>query len=251
MQQLTEKRLLGELSRPPRRVRDDGRQDAQYGTVTAAYPGAYRLSRLPCGVVEAPAREPAASYWGRPLADGNCLLFHDRAAEEVGIHGGPQFDGVVEDEVAELLLVDMAVLDELVGLGHDAAHVGHVPVADVRSEDGGEGHSAGIELRRERQRVHRVVGLAAEEEAVREHVEQVVDTGEQGLTELVDVAGQLVGSTTASSRPSASRSTRPATSGRAVLVEQLAQQIGVEAGRVVLLDGVDVALLPVADDAGE
>ena len=118
----------------------------------------------------------------------------------------------------------VAVLDELVGFGDDTAQVGHVPVTDVGREDRGQRHAARVEIRRERQHVHRVVGLAAVEEAVREHVEEIVDAGEQGLGELVDVRGQLVG--VGQHREPVRQAVDPfGDPRRGVLVEQSAQEV--------------------------
>src|SRR5262249_59999714 len=63
------------------------------------------------------------------------LLLDRRALEEVGVDLAPEAHGVAEHEVAEILLVDQPVLDQLVGFGDDVGHVRHVEMSDVRAED--------------------------------------------------------------------------------------------------------------------
>ena len=65
------------------------------------------------------------------------------ALEEAGVQGAPQLDRVPEDEVAEITLGDVAVLDQLLGFGQWVAHVDHVEMPDIRTEDR-------VELRAER-----------------------------------------------------------------------------------------------------
>src|SRR2546426_7470211 len=59
------------------------------------------------------------------------LLLDDRALEEGGIHLPPEPHGVGEHEVTEVVGGEQAVLDQLVRLGDDLAHVGGIEVADV------------------------------------------------------------------------------------------------------------------------
>src|SRR5881227_3902968 len=62
----------------------------------------------------------------RPRQHLRRLLLHHRALEEVGIDLAPEAHGVGEHEVAEVVLAQQSVLDQLVGLGEDLGHVGDV-----------------------------------------------------------------------------------------------------------------------------
>src|SRR5258706_1017122 len=57
--------------------------------------------------------------------------FQDRSGEEVGIRADAELERVGERELAEVLLVEEPVLDELPRLPDDPGRVGGVPVADV------------------------------------------------------------------------------------------------------------------------
>src|SRR6476646_4516797 len=129
-----------------------------------------------------------AGYRG---SDGSAL--DDGAAEEVGVGFGPEPHRVREREVAEIRLADVPVLDELPCLGEHAAEVGHVPVPDVRREDRRQARPRGIATGVERERVHRVVGLTAEEVLLCEDPAHVVGTVDPARRELVDRVRTLVG----------------------------------------------------------
>ena len=58
----------------------------------------------------------------------------DRTFEEIGVLRAPEPHGVGEGEVAEVVLRDQPVFDQLVGFGQHHAHVGHVEMADVGAE---------------------------------------------------------------------------------------------------------------------
>src|SRR6266404_5851023 len=68
-----------------------------------------------------------------PLGGG---VFGDACAlEEARVLRAPQPHRVGESEVAEIVGGDVAVLDQLVGLGQRVAHVDHVEMPDIRAED--------------------------------------------------------------------------------------------------------------------
>src|SRR5438552_12155755 len=63
-------------------------------------------------------------------------FFGDAGAfEEARVLHAPQPDRVGEGEVAEIIGGDVTVLDQLVGLGQRVAHVDHVEMPDIRTED--------------------------------------------------------------------------------------------------------------------
>src|SRR4051812_1688016 len=100
-------------------------------------------------------------------SDHRCdCVFTFRALEEVRVALGVQAGRVAEDEVAEVLLGDELLLDELVGLVDDVADVGDVPVADVRPEDGLQASAERVHFGVEGPRVDGIIGLASEVEAV-------------------------------------------------------------------------------------
>src|SRR5262245_2802061 len=88
------------------------------------------------------------------------FLRDPRALEEARVLRAPQVDGVGEREVAEVVLGDHAVLDQLVRLGERIAHVDHVEVADVRAVERVELGAERVGLA-ERPAVGAIVGLAA------------------------------------------------------------------------------------------
>src|SRR5262249_5378187 len=115
----------------------------------------------------------ASEFRGASAPRGELLLdvaLHRGPAEEVRARRRPQLDRVSEDELAELVLGEERVLALLPGLGQRLAHVGHVPVADVRAPDRAQLRAEGVAPRVPGRRVQRVVGLAAEEEGPREEL---------------------------------------------------------------------------------
>src|SRR5437879_648613 len=174
------------------------------------------------------------------------LLFDHRAAEEVRVHLAPEAHGVGEHEVLEVMVVDEAVLDQLVRLRHHLGHVGHVEVADVRGEDRVEPRAHRVGLLVEGPRVDRVVGLAAEVEARHEERLQILlrlDLAAEVVVDVLDAAGhglRLVQPVAAANRL---RDLLPP-----VLARELEQPRAVELGGMRGLDRLTVALLPVADE---
>ena len=104
------------------------------------------------------------------------------------------------------VLGEMAVLDQLPRLGEHPAHVGHVPVADVGREHRVQPDAVGEQRAVERERVHRVVGLAAEAELAGEDVDDVVGAGDPRLGEVVDAVARLAGVAATAWRPPRPRS---------------------------------------------
>src|SRR2546428_7132689 len=174
------------------------------------------------------------------------LLFDHRAAEEVRVHLAPEAHGVGEHEVLEVVVVDEAVLDQLVRLRHHLGHVGHVEVADVRREDRVEPRAHRVGLLVEGPRVDRVVGLAAEVEARHEERFQILlrlDLAAEVVVDVLDAAGHGV------------RIVQPVAAANRlrdllapVLACELEQPRAVELGGMRGLDRLTVALLPVADE---
>src|SRR5690349_9397121 len=119
------------------------------------------------------------------------LLFHRRPGEEVGIHLAPEPHRVGEHEVAEVVIVDQAVLDQLIGFRHHVRHVGDVEMADVGREDRVEPRAHRIRLAVERPRVDGVVRLAAEVEAWHEQIFEIVlllDLAAEVVVDILDAA---------------------------------------------------------------
>src|SRR5439155_18988063 len=92
-----------------------------------------------------------------------------RSAEE-----RPELGHVAVGEGSEVVLGGEAVLDALPRLGQNLACVGHVPVADVGCEQRLEARPHGQAVAVERERRERVVGLAAEVEALGEEALDVL-----------------------------------------------------------------------------
>src|SRR2546422_7258035 len=174
------------------------------------------------------------------------LLFDHRAAEEIRVHLAPEAHGVGEHEVLEVVVVDEAVLDQLVRLRHHVGHVGHVEVADVRREDRVQPRAHRVRLLVERPRVDRVVGLAAEVEARHEQLLEVLlllDLAAEVIIDVLDAARhglRLVQPLAAADR--LRHLLAP------VLARELEQPRAVELGGMRGLDRLPVALLPVADE---
>src|ERR1051326_2356255 len=91
------------------------------------------------GAATTPARVSSATSAPRaltlPIVQTRDRAFDHRALEEVRIHRRVQPRGVLERELAEVPLVDHAVLDQLPRLFEHFGHVGHVVVADVGAEE--------------------------------------------------------------------------------------------------------------------
>src|SRR5579885_32655 len=116
-----------------------------------------------------------------------------RALEKARVLRAPQPDRVGEGEGAEIVFGDMAVLDQLVGLGQRVAEVDHVEMADIRAEDRIELGAERVAAT-ERGGVHAVVGLAAEIERLGVQLDPVLLAGDLAggeIVELVAVAGQM------------------------------------------------------------
>ncbi len=158
-----------------------------------------------------------------------------------------QARGIGEGEVAEVVVGDEPVVDELVGFHEDPGEVAHVPVAHVGSEDRLEARAECVTSGVERRRVHRVVGLAAEVEPIDEAGTEVVDGLDVARAPVVDIVGSVL-----RAREEAAHSIEiSALTRRAVLLEQFDDLVDVEPCRVELADRLAVALLPVADEIGE
>src|SRR5271166_1090104 len=66
---------------------------------------------------------------------GGGFLGDARALKEFRVLRAPQPHRIRESEVAKIVGGDVAVLDQLVGLGQGVPHVDHVEMPDVRAED--------------------------------------------------------------------------------------------------------------------
>src|SRR5580704_4288072 len=70
--------------------------------------------------------------WGlRCREDGGGFFGDAGALEEPGVLRAPQLDRIGEGEGAEIVGGDVAVLDQLIGLGQGIAHVDHVEMPDI------------------------------------------------------------------------------------------------------------------------
>src|SRR5207247_2427490 len=241
----------GTLERIPR---SDPRQSA--GLRRSGRPGAGQRGRSASAQGVPPpgrrlrGRRPRAGDGRRLSEHRRGRLLDDRATEEPGIARAPQPHGVGEGEVAEVLERDEPVLDELVGLGEDVRHVGHVEVADVRAEERVEPCAARIDAAVERPGVDRVVSLAAEVEARHEEVAQVLpalDPARGVVVEVVEAAGRVDGLGVGPAVPLAKRR-------RNLLVpvrpHEPTDHVAIERAGIGVLERPAVALLPVADEIG-
>src|SRR6266511_5881608 len=102
------------------------------------------------------------------------------AVEELRVGAGVEANRVREHEGAEVVVVEELALDELVRLLEHGGDVGYVPVADVGAEDRAELDSEGVDAGVERERVGRVVGLAAEEEVRHEALDEILGRVDAG-----------------------------------------------------------------------
>src|SRR4029453_5218122 len=106
-----------------------GARSARIAGVASAM--ALDASRIPPTSATArmsPPRGRLREHLGRGLLDRGAI-------EEVRVDLAPEAHCVAEHEVAEVVVGEQPVLDELVGLGHYRGHVRHVEVADVGAED--------------------------------------------------------------------------------------------------------------------
>ena len=149
----------------------------------------------------------------------------------------------------------MAVFHELERFGGDIAHVGHVPMADVRAEDGAQARPQRVLARVERPGVDRVVGLAAEIEIGNEALAHVLQRVDAAARELIEhrrifhrgpdgIAGADVEREVARGLVVGAARHQLA----AVLPVQLPEAFPVEVVGIEVLDGVAIAFLPVADE---
>src|SRR5262245_58588352 len=89
------------------------------------------------------------------------LLDH-RPFEEIRIHAGPQGYWVGEDEVTKIRVSNHSVFYQFVRFLQHFSHVRHVPMADVRTEDGSQSRAEGIHFAVEGGGIEGIVRLAAE-----------------------------------------------------------------------------------------
>src|SRR5262249_47952445 len=78
-------------------------------------------------------RRPSSAQ--RPRAAPLCHRSDAGASEKARVLAAEQSHDIGEREVAEIGRGRQAVLDHLIGLGHDLGHVRHVELTDVRAEN--------------------------------------------------------------------------------------------------------------------
>ena len=152
-----------------------------------------------------------------------------------------------EDEVAEVGFIEQTVLDQFESLGQDTAHVGNVPVADVRTEHSMHARTERRALRVVGNGVHGIVGLAAEEKLVRKYVSDVFCPRDLASPELIELVRRLAGLRKEVEIVEESIAS-VADCLACVAVEQLLEFPGVQCCRVIQTDGLAVPLLPVTDE---
>ncbi len=130
-------------------------------------------------VVNGPSLRPGAP---RPRS------WHGGPVEERGVALGEEASGVVEHELAELVVGEQAPPHEGVGLVDHPGHLLDVPVADVRAEDRSETRPKGIGLG-EGEGHGAIVRLATEVEAGHEPGLDVGLGLDAGRRELVELGG--------------------------------------------------------------
>src|SRR5215831_16785345 len=102
------------------------RASSSYRTNSAAAGGGAAVARLFGG----------GEGWGlRCGEDCGGFLGNARAFEKARVLRAPQLDRVREGEGAEVVLRDVAVLDQLISLRQRVAHVDHVEMPNIRTED--------------------------------------------------------------------------------------------------------------------
>src|SRR5579863_1050285 len=178
------------------------------------------------------------------------LTFHDRTLEEIGIRPGPELHRIAEDKITEVALRDETVVDQFVRFNQNLAHVSDIEVTDVGAEQRLDARTVGIHFVGEAPGIGGVVGFAAEVEVAREEVEKIRGLFDLAGGVIVDHCGTL--RSPARGHLFAFGHGLPAVEfGRgllaAVLLEQLAQQLAIEIGRINLRERPGVALFPVAD----
>jgi hypothetical protein len=187
----------------------------------------------------------------RRLAEHRCGGVGDGGAfEEIGVLRSEEAHRVGEGEVAKVVPGDQLVLDQFPGLRQDHPHVRDVEMADIRAEDRVDPGAERVELA-ERDGVHPVVRLAAEEERLRVELEPVLLAGDLARGVIVvhrDPAVELV---VPRVRPAVAAAQFGADVLIPVFLDQLRQQRAVELFRVHVFEPFLAAPLPVLDQVGE
>src|SRR5213595_2755452 len=116
------------------------------------------------------------------------------ALEEARVLRAPQPHRIGEDKVAEIVVGDEPLLDELMRLRQRVAEIDDVEMPDIGAEDRVELSAERVTLAKGG-RVHAVVRLAAEIERVRVEIEPVLfprNLARREIVELGAVAGQIL-----------------------------------------------------------
>src|SRR4051794_7117307 len=228
----------------------NGRSGARFGTPRSS--SCWRTSSQTHASWKAPWTNTTVVMTSTLSGDAHPLqfpahgAFDRRAVEERRVGARPQRHRVLEREPAEVGLGGVALLHQLPRFGQHLPDVRNVPVPDVRREQRLEPGPTGA-TRVERQRGHGIVGLAAEVVAAGEAVADLVGVGDAATRELVQRGGILVGE--AEHAETGVELVEPfAVARRPVLLEQRLDLGAVQVRRVVVLDRVAVALLPVPDE---
>src|SRR3989441_3710158 len=201
-----------------------------------------------CVFIVPPVQFDRASASAGPGEHLRRLLLDHRTLEEVRVHLAPEAHGVREHEIAEVVVGEQLVLDQLVGLGQDLGHVGDVHVTDVRAEERVEARVHRVRLAVEGPRVDGIVGLAAEVEARDEQLADVLfarDLAPGVVVEVLDAAGAVA----VVVEPLAAAH-RLHHRGLAVLLDQREYARLIEPRGVGVLERLAISLLPVADEIG-
>ena len=174
-------------------------------------------------------------------------MFHPGAVEEPGVGATEEPHRVDEHEIPEIVTGHEAFVDQLVGFGHHPGHVDHIEMTDVGAIQCLEGGTEGIGFAIEGDAVHTVVGLAAEIERVGEQWHQILRGGDVAtgvVIQLVDASGH-VGALVIEQALSPTEAVSQA--GLAVAFGQRHQRVEIQVIGLGVLQRLEVALLPMAD----
>ena len=101
---------------------------------------------------------------------GGGFRFNSRTLEEVWVRLSPKTHGVGKHKVAKIVFTHETIFHQFVRLGYDIRHIRDIEVSDVRAKQCLQPRPERIAPPIERPRVHRIIGLAAKVEIVREKI---------------------------------------------------------------------------------
>src|SRR5579864_4453603 len=177
-----------------------------------------------------------------------------RSFEEIGIHRGPQSRRIDERKIAKVLRRHQTVVNQFVRLFEHLAHIGYVPVPDIRTQHGVQPRAVRIHPPIECNRIQPVIRLAPEVEIRHEQVLDFLAAGDFAAPPLVQhrlVALPMTRRILGPVRRLRKLVDPPIVAVKlaldhfpAVALEQFAQFRKIEILRIELLDRIAIALAP-------